>query len=65
MVALEHGEPLLLYIATTSKVMSMVLVIERLEPQQLQVPKGALAMGYVSQDSYPIGGSRDKEALGS
>jgi hypothetical protein len=55
MVALELGEPLLLYIAATTEVMSMVLVTERLEPQQPQVPKGALAVISGSQDPNPIG----------
>jgi hypothetical protein len=32
MVAPEPGEPLLLYIAVTTKVVSMVLVVERPEP---------------------------------
>jgi hypothetical protein len=32
MVALEPGEPLLLYIAATSEAVSMVLVIERPDP---------------------------------
>jgi dsDNA-binding SOS-regulon protein len=36
MVALEPGEPLLLYIAATSEVMSMVLVAERPDPHGLQ-----------------------------
>jgi hypothetical protein len=31
-VALEHGEPLLLYIAATVEAMSMVLVAERPDP---------------------------------
>jgi hypothetical protein len=34
MVALEPGEPLLLYITSTANVVSMVLVAERLEPHQ-------------------------------
>jgi hypothetical protein len=45
MVALEPTEPLLLYIAATTEVLSMVLVMERPEPQQTQVPKGAPAAG--------------------
>jgi hypothetical protein len=42
MVALQPGEPLLLYIVTTIEVMSMVLVLERLEPKQPQALKGDL-----------------------
>jgi hypothetical protein len=41
MVALEPGESVLLYIAGTMNVVSMVLVTQWLEPQQPQVPKGA------------------------
>jgi hypothetical protein len=53
MVAPEPGEPLLLYITTTTEVVSMVLVVERSEPQQPQVSKGVSAGGFVSQDPDP------------
>jgi hypothetical protein len=65
MVAPEPGEPLLLYITTTSKVMSMVLVVERLEPQQPQALKGAPAVRSGSKDPDPVEGSCDEEASGS
>jgi hypothetical protein len=45
MVALEPGEPLLLYIVALAEVVSMVLVAERPEPQQPQMLKGAPAAG--------------------
>jgi hypothetical protein len=45
MVTLEPGEPLLLYVATTIEVVSMVLVIERSEPPQPQETKEASANG--------------------
>jgi hypothetical protein len=65
MVAPEPGEPLLLYIAVTTEAVSMVLVMERPEPQQPQVPKGASASGSRSQDLEPTEGPRVKEAVGS
>jgi hypothetical protein len=43
MVALDPSEPLLLYIAATTEVVSMMLVMEWLEPQQPQALKGAPA----------------------
>jgi hypothetical protein len=42
MVAPEPDEPLLLFIVATTEVVNMVLVVERPEPQQPQVPKGLL-----------------------
>jgi hypothetical protein len=45
MVAPELGEPLLLYIAATTDVMSVVLVTERSEPRQHQEPNGTSASG--------------------
>jgi hypothetical protein len=45
MVALEPGEPLLLYIMATIEVVSMVLVTEWPEPRQPQTLKGAPAVG--------------------
>jgi hypothetical protein len=65
MVASEPSEPLLLYITTTTKVMSMALIGERREPQQLQAPKGASAGGSGSQDLDPTVGPGDKVADGS
>jgi hypothetical protein len=66
MVAPEPGEPLLLYITATTEVVSMVLVVERPEPQQPQVSKGVSAGGFVSQDPDPLPKELgDKEAIGS
>jgi hypothetical protein len=45
MVALEPGEPLLLYITTMAEAVSMVLVAERSEPLLPQAPKGATTFG--------------------
>jgi hypothetical protein len=56
MVASEPGEPLLLYIAATAEVLSMVLVTERLEPRQSQAQKGAPKADSESQDTDPVGG---------
>jgi hypothetical protein len=41
MVSPEPGEPLLLYIAATTEVVSMVLVIEQPKPKKPQALKGA------------------------
>jgi hypothetical protein len=65
MVSLEHGEPLLLYIVVTTEVVSMVLIVERPEPQQPQAQKGAPADDSRSQDLDTEGGPRDKESYGS
>jgi hypothetical protein len=46
MVAPEPGVPLLLYFADTSHAVSMVLIVERLEPQEHQVPKGSSICGF-------------------
>jgi dsDNA-binding SOS-regulon protein len=54
MVAPEPGEPLLLYIATTTKAVSMVLVAERPEPPQAQETKEALANGSGSLGPEPV-----------
>jgi hypothetical protein len=43
----------------------MMLVAERLEPQQSQVPKGASAGGFGSQDSDLAEELGDKEVVGS
>jgi hypothetical protein len=50
MVALEPGEPLLLYIATTSEAVSMVLVTERPDPHGLHDLVSSSADGSGSQD---------------
>jgi hypothetical protein len=50
MVAPEPSEHLMLYIAATTEVISMVLVAERLEPKQSQALKGAPAIGSRYQD---------------
>jgi hypothetical protein len=65
MVAPEPGEPLLLYIAATVEVVSIVLVVERPEPKQLQALKGAHVAKSGSQDSDPADGSCDHEAFRS
>jgi hypothetical protein len=65
MVALKSDEPLLLYIVATTEVMSMVQVVERMEPKQSQALKGAPAIGSGSQDLDPTEGPRDQEAPGS
>jgi hypothetical protein len=39
MIALEPGEPLLLYIVMTTDVVSMVLVVEQLDPKSEEAPK--------------------------
>jgi hypothetical protein len=57
MVALELGEPLLLYITTTTEDVGMVLVTEQPKPQQPQVPMGAPTVDSGSQDLDP-GASR-------
>jgi hypothetical protein len=51
MVAPEPGEPLLLYVATTVEVVSMVLVVERPGPPQPQETKEASANSSGSQTS--------------
>jgi hypothetical protein len=65
MVALKPGEPLLLYIMVTAQAVSMVLVVERPEPQQPHVLKGASAGGSRSQDPEPTKEPRVEEAVGS
>jgi hypothetical protein len=54
MVAPEPNEPLLPYITVTAKAVSMVLVMDRLEPQQPQVLKGASTSGSGMQDRGPL-----------
>jgi hypothetical protein len=65
MVAPEPSEPLMLYVAATSEVVSMVLVAERPEPQQPQVLKGASIGSSGSQDPEPTEEPRVEEAVGS
>jgi hypothetical protein len=65
MVAPEPGELLLLYITVTAEAVSMVWVIERLEPQQPQVLKGASTGGSGSQDPKPTAEPRVEVAVGS
>jgi dsDNA-binding SOS-regulon protein len=55
MVALEPGEPLLVYFTATTEVVSMVLVAERSKPPQPQEIKEASANGSGSQDTEPAG----------
>jgi hypothetical protein len=56
MVAPEIGEPLLLYIAATTEVVSMVLIAERSELPQHQKPKGTSAASSGSPDPGPVEG---------
>jgi hypothetical protein len=53
MVALEPGEPLLLYIAATSEAISMVLVTEQKGPHGLHELGSSSADGSGSQDPGP------------
>jgi hypothetical protein len=64
-VALEPGEPLLLYIAATTEVVSMVLVIEQPEPPQPQETKEAYTNGSGSQGPEPAGSPEVRVAAGS
>jgi hypothetical protein len=54
MVAPELGEPLLLYIAATSEIVSMVLVTERLDPHALHELESSSANGSGSLDPRPV-----------
>jgi hypothetical protein len=65
MVALEPGEPLLLYIVAIADVVSMVLVAEQSKPKQPRALKGTPVVGSGSQDPDPAEGPRDQEAFGS
>jgi hypothetical protein len=65
MVALELGEPLLLYITATAEVMSMVLIAERPEPPQSQETKKASAYSSGSQGPKPTGSPEVEVAAGS
>jgi hypothetical protein len=51
MVVPELGEPLLLYIATITDTVSMVLVAERPEPRQHQEPEAEEAPGSQPQEA--------------
>jgi hypothetical protein len=55
MVALKPREPLLLYIATITKAVSMVLVVERPKPPHPQETKETSVNGSGSQDPEPVG----------
>jgi hypothetical protein len=50
MVVPEPGEPLLLYIAATSRAVSMVLVAERLDPHALHESGSSSADGLGSRE---------------
>jgi hypothetical protein len=63
MVALEPGEPLLLYIAATSEAVSMVLVAERPDPHGLHELGSSSADGSGSQD--PGSAEKSRAADGS
>jgi hypothetical protein len=65
MVSPEPGEPLLLYIAATAEVVSMVLVTERPKPKKPQALKGAPTARSGSYHSDPVEGPCDQEASGS
>jgi hypothetical protein len=65
MVASKLSEPLLFHITATSKVVSMVIVVEWPEPKHPQALKGALTTESRSQDPDPAEGPRDQEAFGS
>jgi hypothetical protein len=65
MVAPKPGERLLLYIMVTTEVVSMVLVIERLEPHQHQKPQGTPAASSSCLDLGPIKGVGVEEVDGS
>jgi hypothetical protein len=65
MVALEPGEPLLLYIVATAEAVSMVLVAERPEPCQHQEPRNASTSGSRSQGLELVKQPRVEEVVGS
>jgi hypothetical protein len=65
MVALEPGEPLLLYITATAKVVSMVLDAERPNPHTPHKLGSSSAGGSGSQDPGPMKEPRAGEAVGS
>jgi hypothetical protein len=65
MVELEPGEPLLLYIATTSEAMRMVLVTERPDPHITRELESSSAGGSGSQDSGPVKEPRVVATAGS
>jgi hypothetical protein len=64
-VALEPGEPLLLYITAIAKAVSMVLVAERPEPPQPQETKETSMNGSGSPDPKPAGSPDVGVATGS
>jgi hypothetical protein len=65
MVASEPDEPQLLYIAATSKAVSIVLVAERLDPH-IPLERGSSSTdGSGSQDPRPAGEPRTVGLAGS
>jgi hypothetical protein len=65
MVALEPGEPLLLYSTVTAEAVRWVPVTEQPEPLQLHAPKEAATRGSGSQDTEPVEEPRNKQAIGT
>jgi hypothetical protein len=65
MVALEAGEPLLLYIAATTESVSMVLVVEQPEPPQPQETKETSVNSSGSQGLEPVWSPKVGLAAGS
>jgi hypothetical protein len=65
MVAPEPGEPLLLYIASTSEAVSMVLVAERPDPHNPHELRSSSADGSGSQDLRPMEEPRTVAVAGS
>jgi hypothetical protein len=65
MVALEPGEPLLLYNAATLEAMSMVLVAERPDPHNTHELGGSSTDGSGSLDLGPMEEPRAVAAVGS
>jgi hypothetical protein len=65
MVAPGPGEPLLLHIAATVEPVSMVLVIERLDPHTPHELESSSTNGSGSQDPRPVEEPRAGEVAGS
>jgi hypothetical protein len=65
MVALEPGEPLLLYIAATAEAVSMVLVVERPDPLATHEHRSSSASGSGSQDPGPAKKPEARQTVGS
>jgi hypothetical protein len=64
MVAPEPGEPLPLYVMTTTEAISMVMVVERPEPHPHKKTKVTYAAGSGSLDPGPTKGMKVEEADG-